>query len=499
MPLEISDIVDVSAQTYAGGVARADFGRGLFLTTDDTLDAGGSGKVGVYSSLRALQAVFASDSEPYKAGSIWFAQDPHPRPLLVGRWAKSAVSTIITGGTPSDAGDIDDLNAATFSLGGYTLTPIDFSGAANHTAQAAALQAALRVPGTGNPPLDPRFTDAIVTFADGAFKIEFPSHGDFGELPTGTAAVALGLSSDEGAVYRGGSDSETAVEALAAIEEINDSWYWIMVEAAEADDTIIDISRWAAGNRKMFSAGNSQESALTKTGDDPVTMDSSFAARAATLQHARAPISWSRTADYLPVSMAARMSSVRFEQPNSLITAKFKRMPGIVPSDLTSAERDELVRKRVNHYTTYGSTPIYAEGVTPAPGMWIDIQYFLDWLVNAIETDLWNLLVSTPKIPQTDPGMAIIQNTLEIPFEQAVANGGLAPGILSPAMTADVQQSTGNHQFDGNLTKGYLIHIGALADQSQGQRESRIAPPITCWGKGSGAIHEASISFRFEQ
>lgn len=498
MTLDISDIVNVSAQVYAGVSSRREFGRGLLLTSDATLDAGGDGKVGVYSDLRALQAVFPSASEPYRAGNVWFAQNPFPKPLVVGRWTKVAAPTTVVGGPPSTAAAIKAITDGSMVIGGLVVENVTFAAANDYAAQAAALQVAIRAL-AGAPNNDARFENAAVAYADNAFTVSLPSYGDIGGLPSdhssGTSiADAFGFSRSEGGVYRRGSGAETAVEALAAIEAVNDSWYWLMLEASEGGtQTMLDVSNWAATRRKIFMAGSSEIGALT------ANESASFAAQASEFQHSRAPISWSRAADYLPVSAAARASSVDFDQPNSLITLKFKSMPGIAPSDLTVAERDELVRKRINYYARYGSTPIYAEGVTPDPKIWIDIQYFLDWLVNAIQTDVWNLLNRLPKLPQTEAGMAVLKDTIEVPFEQAVANGGLAPGTLSPAMTADIRQSTGNAEFDGDLSNGYLVHVGDLSAQSQSQRDARDSPPVTCWGKGSGAIHNVNISFRLEQ
>ena len=72
MALDISSIVRVTAQIAPQGVLRRDFGRTLFLTTDDTLGVSGADRVRVFASMDDVAAVFEPDREPYKAASIYF-------------------------------------------------------------------------------------------------------------------------------------------------------------------------------------------------------------------------------------------------------------------------------------------------------------------------------------------------------------------------------------------------------------------------------------------
>ena len=74
---------------------------------------------------------------------------------------------------------------------------------------------------------------------------------------------------------------------------------------------------------------------------------------------------------------------------------------------------------------------------------------------------------------------------------QAVRNGGAAPGQLSTALRADVQQTTGNEDFDGFLVKGFLVYMNPISEQSQSDRDDRDSTPARVWVKGAGAIHRA--------
>ena len=86
MALDISTFVDITTQVAAGGVPLERFGRGLLITTDDALSAGGSGKVQLYTTLNGFSGDFDA-GDAMDAASVWFSADPIPQGLWVGRWA----------------------------------------------------------------------------------------------------------------------------------------------------------------------------------------------------------------------------------------------------------------------------------------------------------------------------------------------------------------------------------------------------------------------------
>ena len=201
--------------------------------------------------------------------------------------------------------------------------------------------------------------------------------------------------------------------------------------------------------------------------------------------------------DNKAIAYAAVFSGVNFEQPQALITGKFKTLAGTTATDLTSAQRQELTRKRVNYYVPRGSVADTEEGTSF--GTWIDVQYGLDWFSNAVRAAAYNALRAAGRLPQTEAGVTVLVESIQGICEQAVRNGLLAPNTVTPATRAAIQAATGNANFDGFLAAGYLVYAGALSEQSQADREARKAPPITVWAKGSGAIHFVDISILFEQ
>ena len=51
MALDVSTFVDIRTQIAAGGVPSVDFGRGLLVTIDPAIAAGGSGKAQLFNNM----------------------------------------------------------------------------------------------------------------------------------------------------------------------------------------------------------------------------------------------------------------------------------------------------------------------------------------------------------------------------------------------------------------------------------------------------------------
>jgi Protein of unknown function (DUF3383) len=196
--------------------------------------------------------------------------------------------------------------------------------------------------------------------------------------------------------------------------------------------------------------------------------------------------------NYADVSVFARAFTVNFSEQNSTITLKFKQLPTITSEVLTESQKTVLVNKKINYYTKFGDSAMLAEGVM-ASGVFFDEKHGLDWLKDAVETEVFGYLYTrTTKVPQTDKGVAAIVSQVEKVMFEGVRNGLLAPGQWNGFDLGDVV--SGDY-----LPKGFYIYAQPVASQSQSQREQRFAPPIQVICKGAGAIHFADISITFER
>lgn len=116
-----------------------------------------------------------------------------------------------------------------------------------------------------------------------------------------------------------------------------------------------------------------------------------------------------------------------------------------------------------------------------------DDIYNLTWFKFAQEVALFNTLATvSTKIAQTENGMAIIRNSAAQVCQQAVRNGFIAPGSWTSAETfgnpEDLRRCIAKD--------GYYIYTTPVAEQSQADREDRIAPTAQIAIKYAGAVHK---------
>jgi hypothetical protein len=131
-------------------------------------------------------------------------------------------------------------------------------------------------------------------------------------------------------------------------------------------------------------------------------------------------------------------------------------------------------------------TAIFQYG-TMADGSFFDEVHGLDWLSNALQNALYNLLyTSKTKIPQTESGANQIINVANGVLSEAVNNGLVAPGTWN----AD---GFGQLERGDFLDSGFYIYMQPMKDQDQSSREERVAPPMQIAVKLAGAVHTIDV------
>lgn len=111
-------------------------------------------------------------------------------------------------------------------------------------------------------------------------------------------------------------------------------------------------------------------------------------------------------------------------------TWKFKQLVGISPDSFTSNQRTILIGtpgvttgKGVNIYEAVGGVNITEEGWMVG-GQFIDITVFIDWLESTMQTNIFSLLIQSPKIPYTDQGVTVVENAVRQTLKQGSDDGG---------------------------------------------------------------------------
>ena len=267
--------------------------------------------------------------------------------------------------------------------------------------------------------LGPNVDGATVAYTNGVFIITNDNQLAM-TLPTGTAAVAMGLTAAQNAVASAGFNADaTIADAFNACVTDDGTFYWVGHDTA--------INDYADGGALEVLAAAVQASGryqldLNSYGPDPLVTNeaSSFDARIGALGQNRVNRNWNGVAGQsVGVGIAAVMSTVNFGGTDTLVNPHGRPLKGFTPGRLTIAQANELERKRVNYFATIGPQSIYTPGTTGASGVWRDSQYFLDWLAEQVQLGNYNYIINNPtRVPQTDLGM---QGIL------AVIEGGVPP------------------------------------------------------------------------
>ena len=495
MSLSLDNIVRVSDSIVATGVLRKELGIGLFITVNNALGLGAN-RVAVYSDFATLSKKFPAGSEPYKAAQAWFSQSPFPRNLVVGRWFNESTGAKLTGGKVTSSVDaLKELKATgklsiTINGKAYDNKAIDFSEIDSYQAAAEKIKATLN-----EAPITVTYNALTSGFVITTTQTGNEQSISYAVAPNDGVDLSqtLCLRDSSALSKQDGVLAESIVTALNEIQTYNDSWYFIMLEHSVANnETLNSLADYIETNRHMLSSQTTSIAALTPGETE------SIAYQLHQKQLQRTWMTYSSVEDYKDVSIAARFSAVNFNANNSVITAKFKQLPSLKPDVISLTQLKELEKKRTNYYTQFATRAVYSEGTTFSDDAYIDVRYALDWFVNAIQVDIFNLLYSSGRIPQTHQGEAVIVDVINRVCVQAVANGMIAGNHVSESMKNDIILTTGNNDFDGVLANGYLIWSQPIADQPQSERNARKSTAKKVWLKSSGAIHSIEVILSLE-
>lgn len=490
---EIADFFRVTTQIQTGGLVSRIFGRGLMLTIDDSIAAGGPGKAQFFPDLDALMEVFAGDSQPVAAARRWFSYDPAPQGLYVGRWASVDISTTLRGATPAAVADLKDA-AAAFSIDGHDVSA-DTSGAGVTTYAniAALLQTALQAV-TG-------YSGATLTYDNGAFLITLADASQItgGALAAPSAgtdiSALLGMAASSSPTYHRGHDAEAPSEAIAEILRLQAQrpvyiGYDAGVPAAYGTNgnTFDDVTAYCNANNLLCADTDTSDAART-VGDSTSKLHRAFDA-----QQGRTLVCVADAGGESHMAALAALSSINWDNAASIITLFGRTFPNVPTVSLTPTQEDEVNRKRGNYYTNVGGSPTFIEGYMARSGYWADAVAFNMWLQNRIELGIWGAARASRRLT-----VAIMFDAITAAMRAGVRNGGIEPGrTVSPTTKADIIRTTGNQDFDGVLQAGFFVHIGQLADQAQVDIDARRSPPVKIWAAGSPAIHRGNVDLIFQ-
>lgn len=485
--LPVSRLVDVTVNLSPSLAQYANVNSCLIVGSSDVISV--NERIRSYASLAEVGAQF-SDSDPeYLAASLFFGQSPQPTELLIGRWAAGATNGLLECAALTTANTL--LSAWTaITDGGFSvavdggaaddITGLNFSAAVNLNGVAAIISAAL----TGATcAYDSVFNRFVITSATAGAT---SSIGYLGAPSTGTAIqTMMGGTLASGAESVNGIAAETALEAVEILDTNALPWYMMTIVAAElVDDDNEAVAGYIEGDSipHIYGITTSDSGALSAA----ATTDIGYILQQ--LEYQRTIVQYSSDADnpYTIASLFGLAATVDFTAADSTITVMFKTEPGITPESISSSQANALDGKNYTYYANYDNgTAIIVNG-TMANGYFFDEIQGSDWFANAIQTDVFNVLRTQKKVPQTDAGVNLLTTTVNGTCQAAVNNGLVGPGTWEFGGFGQLAQG----QF---LPTGYYVYAPSVASQTQAARAARQAPTLQVAAIFAGAIQQVSI------
>lgn len=486
--LSVQNVVKVTVNLAPTAVGTRNFGACLIVGSSPVIDT--DERTREYSALSEVANDFGTSAPEYLAADLFLSQSPQPSILYIGRWAKTATSGSLKGAvlsaTQRDIGNFNTITDGAFKIDvdgtTKTVSALDFTAQTNLNGVATVINAKLN---TATVAFDGVYNRFVVTSnTTGAV-----SRIGYAVSPTsGTDLSALlGLTAVNASAPVDGAASETLVDCWADLLDANSDWYGgLTADATVTDDDHIAVAGLIEGSE----ASQSRIYGITITNAnvlDPV-IDNDLASRLKALGYKRTFTQYSSSSPYAAASLFGRAFTVNFNANKSTITLKFKQEPGVVAETLKGSQAAALKAKNCNVFVNYANgSAIIQEGVM-ANGYFFDEVHGTDWLQNAVQTGVWNLLYqSKTKVPQTDAGMHQIVTAIEATMGQALNNGLVTPGVW-------MNDGFGVLQKGDTLTKGYYVFAPLVGDQSQPDREARKSVPIQVAVKLAGAVHSVDVA-----
>jgi hypothetical protein len=489
MSIPESAIVKVSLSVSQQATSQSGFGLTCLFGTSNYLPV--AQRFGLFSSLTDVGAVFPANSPEYQAAATFFSTNAAgtvPSQLMIARMFNAAVAAQFIGGaTQTTIATLAAIANGSLSINidgtAEVLAGINLTGAGTFAAVAAILQTAIDAVKAG----------VTVSYNGTSFIINSGTTGVNSTLAFATPAPAgtdlaplLGLLQTNGGVIANGSAAETVTQSLQNVLTLNP--FYLFSFANSPSDADLEAAAAFALATGLISGYTTTEPGCVIAG---TTTDIGSVMKASTNKRVIGIYDQLTKNPFAIMSAFSVAAQVDFAGSDTSETLMFKQLPGVSVSPLSTTQKAVLDSKNLNYYINVGGNPMFATGVM-ADGSWFDQVQGLDWLMGAIQDAAFQGLYGAKKVSQDDRGMATLLHLLEVPMDQGVTNGLLAPGVWNG-------QNIGQIKTGDVLTKGYYMFAASVNSQSQVVRNTRVAPPITIIAKGAGAIQGVNILVNFEQ
>jgi len=489
----ISNIINVSLTPESELAARQNFNAVAIITSQQDGSLSSSNRYELYSDASSVATDFGTSSEMNQHAKAFFGTQPNPinagGVLVAGYWRASeetvaATAAVLEGGQVSSATVIEQLQQisdGSFDIdidgGTESLTAMDFQTV---TSMSDVIDT-----------LNSNLTGGTASFSNQKVLITSDTTGSTSEITVVSEGVVgtfvgniLALADGTGATATQGAaadtlSAETKEEAITALKAAVGFKGAIFIDEP-TDDEAETLAEWAQANDTLVYDVFDDDSNLEVATTNPV-----WSIKLSGYTNYR--MLYSKAGNRkLGTSYMARVHTVNFGAKNSALTMHLKTLNATAES-YTQTEIDKAKAVGLDIYTTSKNTPIV---LTSGANDFVDNRYNILAFVDAVQTDLFNLLKQTStKIPQTISGVNQLLDQAEKTTLGFVRSEVFAPGVWTSP------DYFGNREtFERNIERnGFYWLAGRLADQSQADRQARKSPVIQGAVKFAGATHSAEI------
>lgn len=435
----LDQVVKINISQNSAPIQQASFSIPLIMgpTVPTT------GIVSAYTSPAAmLTNGYTTSSPEYIYALEMFEQALTPTEFLVGK-RTTAVDQVSTA-TP----DISS-QAIQHYIETIAGVPYDFTSDASPTAAEVVTGLIALINADSNCPALASGTNTLILTAKVA-GAGFTASGST-NLPTVVTTASNGIQND-----------------IIAVSAINNLWYGLCItEGTDAD--VLQASALIESLKKIYIAISDSSAIPTSSSTDVASvLKSKDYSRTGLIYTVPANVNEGKEAAWLGGQLPAVPGSNNWA---------YKTLVGCTPDVLSDNAQAILIGdpvagiqgKNVNIYQTLGGANVTQMG-TMAGGQFIDITVGIDWLDATLQSNVFQALTSSAKIPYTDKGTGILISAVKAAIDLGVANGlidGDSPILISAPPVLSVPTS---------------------------QRANRIAPTISFSCRLAGAFNAVIVN-----
>jgi hypothetical protein len=247
---------------------------------------------------------------------------------------------------------------------------------------------------------------------------------------------------------------------LDAIALENNTWYCLLTNY-NSTAYVEAASAWIEAQTKIY--------VFDDVNTDSINVAVGSGTDAGAALHTLAPMRTAGMYHQSPVNMASAAWAGRVLpiEPGGE-TWMFKTLSGVVPSKLTTTNRNNLRARNMNWFQTVAGRNIMQTGST-FNGNYLDVVRGLDWLENDMTVAVFTTLASNDKISFDDPGISTVENDIVASLDRAVQRRIL------------------------RATPRPLVVVPLAADVADVDKALRTLPDITFSAELAGAIHKVIV------